>query len=108
MTRVEAAPMPWMKRSASSTSKVGAKTAPIAARMYTTRPNEQRAAPSETVGRRSVGEQGESHAAEIGRDDELAMVLVGDVEALADLLETGQHDIDRQRVERHQAGARAR
>ena len=33
MTRVEAAPMPWMKRSASKVSKVGAKTAPAAAQM---------------------------------------------------------------------------
>jgi hypothetical protein len=36
------------------------------------------------------------------------MVLVGDAKACADLLQAGQHDVDGERVERHQAGADAK
>jgi hypothetical protein len=65
-------------------------------------PDKHGNAPAEPVGDRAVEQLRESKADQVGRDDILPVVLVLDAEARADLLEAGQHDVDGERVERHQ------
>ena len=45
-----------------------------------------------------------AHPEQIGGNDILAGVFIGDAKACADLLKTRQHDVDRNRVDRHQHG----
>ena len=65
---------------------------------------QQRRAPAEPVGDRAVEKLRAAEAQDIGGDDILPVVLVLDAEAGADLLQAGQHDVDGQRIERHQRG----
>ena len=104
MTRVAAAPMPWMKRSASrivearresrgeSGGDIDRQVRPAAARAGRS---------GRRSGRRAVARR---RSPEVGGDHILPMVFVLDAEAGADLLQPGQHDVDGQRVERHQRG----
>ena len=64
--------------------------------------DKQRQLAPEPVRQRAIGKLRHAEAQHIGRDDELMLVFGLDAEAGADLLEARQHDVDGQRVERHQ------
>ena len=103
MTRVDAAPMPWMKRKRKQRSRKSAR-----ARRQRPRRHRCRARTAAAPRRPNRSDSGpidkhaQGQAAEIGGDDILPVVFVLDAEAGADLLQAGQHDVDGQRVERHQ------
>ena len=102
MTRVAAAPMPWTKRRASSVVETRREGRGERRRDIDGQPAQQRRPPAEAVGQRAEDELREAEAGNIGGDDILPVVLVLDAEAGADLLQAGQHDVDGERVERHQ------
>ena len=103
MTRVLAAPSPWMKRSASRIAKFGAK---VAAKAQIDIDARCRPAAAPRRPKRSVSGPkascGDAEAEHVGADDELALVLVRDAERLAHIGQGRQHDVDGERVERHQ------
>ncbi len=62
----------------------------------------QRDSPAEAVGQRAEPKLREAEACDIGGDHILPVVFVLDAKAGADLLQSGQHDVDGQRIERHE------
>ena len=58
----------------------------------------------EAVGERPPDQLGRGEAHEIGDDDELALVLLRNVQRLADLRQRRDHRVDGEGVERHQRG----
>ena len=63
---------------------------------------EQRRAAAEAVGERPEDELRHTEADHVGGDDELPLVLVGHAQILAHVGQGGQHDVDGQRIERHE------
>ena len=56
------------------------------------------------VGQRSVDYRPDGHAENIGRDDPLPVIDVGQGKIIGDQAERRQHDINGQRIEGHEAG----
>ena len=62
---------------------------------------EQHGVPAQRIGQRAVGKLRDPEAQHIGGDDQLALIAQR-IKGPADLRQGGQHDVDGQRVERHQ------
>ena len=93
-----------MKRSASSPVKGGDKDDGERAQRIKTEAAEQRQLAAEAIRQRAENELRAAHTEQIGGDDILAGIFVNDTEACSDFLKTRQHDVDRNRVDRHQHG----
>ena len=95
MTRVAAAPMPWMKRKREQDDEARRERGGEGGGDVDRQADEQRAAPAETIGDRAEKQLRAAEAQNVGGDHVLPVVLVLDAEAGADLLQAGQHDVDR-------------
>ena len=107
MTRVAAAPRPCAKRSAEQDGEGRREGRGEGADDVERDADEQRRAAAEAVGDRAEDQLRRAEADHVGGDDELALVLVGDAERLAHIGQGRQHDVDGERVERHQRAARS-
>ena len=104
MTRVAAAPMPWIEAKAKQHGEARCKSRRERRGDIDGEPEEQGTPPSEAVRDRAIEQLRAAEAQYVGADHILPVVLVLDAKTGADLLQAGQHDVDGQRIERHQRG----